>query len=138
MTAPFKHFAQLTAGSAVEAIMNTAGGGEDGHFFTVPKGQVVRVRLEHIDSEHTAGMGRLRIRRSALDPQAGPPALVAADEVMHLGAVPLGGFDALDMGSQPIELPGGTQFATGTNYYLTIDQPGGLGFACVTVNGQLT
>jgi len=137
MSAPFQHFAELTAGSVAEAIMNTTGGGQDGHFWTVPQGQVCRIRIAVLDSEQAAGVGRFRIRQSQVPPAGGViPTLVATDPIVGAFFVPLGAAGVEDIGSQPLELPGGAG-ATGTNYYVTIQQAGGAAFAAVNLQGAI-
>ena len=137
MGRPFRHFAQLTGGSVAEAIMNTTGGGQDGHFFTVGRGQVTRVRIASLDSEQAAGFGRFRIRQDTDPVTSTPPVLAATDPIVGFFAVPLGAAGVEDIGSQPTELAGGSRDA-GTNYYLTIEQPGGAAFAAVLLLGNTT
>lgn len=134
MTAPFQHSAQLTGGSVAEAIMNTPALGNDGHFFTVPQGQVTRLRIASIDSEQAAGVARFRIREDATVPGAVAPVLDTADNIVGLFAIPLGASGINDVGAQPFELGGGVR-PEGTNYYITVEQPGGAGFALILLGG---
>lgn len=134
----FRHLARSAAGSAAEAIYDAVLAGDNGNFFTVAQGRVTRIRLAELLSLHAAGFGITRIRQDATAPTAGtPPILAAADQIEVMFVVPIGAGGVQDLGPQPAELPGGA-LAAGTNYYFTIEQPGGAARAETLVNGSTT
>lgn len=139
MSQEFNHYAQLAAGSAAEALMGDgAAVGADGSFFIVPQSQVVRIPSLVVNSEQVAGQARLRIRRDATDPAAGAPVLAVADVIELEVNVPLGAQNTVDL-RQPLELEGGDAAnPNGIQYYFTIEQAGGAGFASASALGRRT
>ena len=138
MSQALKHYAQLAAGSGAEAVMNDgAAVGANGLFFNVAQGQVVRIPELVLNSEQAGGQARFRIRRDATLPTGAAPVLAVTDEIMIEVNIPNGAQNSQDLSGQPLELPGGAN-AAGTDYYMTIQQAGGAGFASALLNGRTT
>ncbi len=134
--AVLQRYAQLTAGSAAEAVMDTAGVGEDGYAFTVLAADTVEIYGVTIISEHTAGFGRVRIRRDATAPPVAAPPLAVADNIEGVIPVPLGSGGYVALG-RPVVLDGSLSAdAAGTGFYVTIEQAGGAGFAGIVLHGR--
>ena len=134
----FRHLARSAAGSGAEAIYDAAAAGDNGNFFNVGQGNVTRIRLAELLSLQGAGFGITRIRQDATDPTPGtPPILAAADQIEIMFVVPLGAGGVQELQPQPAELGGGAR-GVGTNYYFTIEQPGGAARAETLLNGATT
>lgn len=138
MGSPFQHVARSAAGSVAEALYDVAAPGDDGFFFTVDQGRVVRVRSAELLSLQAAGFGISRIRQDQTPPDpAVPPVLAAGDPIEAMFVVPTGMGGVQSFAAQPIELAGGGG-EDGTAYYLTIEQPGGAARAETVLRGQST
>lgn len=131
----FKHYAQLTAGSVAEAIMDTTATGQDDADFLAGQGRVIQIEGIIIAHEIVSGFTRIRIRRDATDPApaAGASVLDATDNIMALFTVEAGQ-------NGPIGFPGGSflqsALAAGQRFYVTVEQPDGAAFAAVTLIGN--
>lgn len=134
----FRHLARSAAGSIAEALYDATADGDNGNFFTVAQGDVTRVRLAELLSLHGAGFAITRVRQDETAPTQGtPPVLDAADQIEIMFVVPLGAGGVQELAVQPAELGGGAR-DEGTNYYFTIEQPGGEARAETLVNGATT